>query len=162
MQYKKFILSFFDEGSQVEELNRFIRGHKVVKIEENILPDDHMWVFLVKYLDGELKDTASPQKRSEITKFIPEKELDASQLEKYKRLVDIRLELAKKYDVKAFVIFTNRELGEISKMDKISEEELLKIDGIGMSRMEQYGREFIKMLNPDEESGKTDQQDCPF
>ena len=162
MQYKKFILSFFDEGAQLEELNRFLRGHKVVKIDENFLPDNQMWLFLVKYIDGEQKDTASPQKRSEINKFIPEKELDANQLEKYKRLVDIRLELAKKYDVKAYVVFTNRELGEISKMDKVSEEELLKIDGVGMSRLEQFGREFIKMLNSDEESGNADQQDYPF
>ncbi len=161
MQYKKFILSFADEGSQEEEMNRFLRGHKIVKIDENFMPEEHMWVFLVKYLGGEQNGTSSPQKRSD-SKYIPEKDLDAKQLEKYKRFAEIRLELSKKYDIKAYVIFSNRELGELSKMENVNEQSLLNIDGYGKARLEQFGHEFLIMLHQNETSGNVDDENPPF
>ena len=53
MQYRKFILSLTDDGVQEAELNRFLRGHRILKVEQHFLPDDGLWAFLVSYLDGE-------------------------------------------------------------------------------------------------------------
>jgi hypothetical protein len=43
MQYKKFILSLTDEGAQEAELNRFLRGHRVLKVEQHFLEEDGIW-----------------------------------------------------------------------------------------------------------------------
>ena len=40
MQYKKFILSLTDDGVQEAELNRFLRGHRVLKVEQHFMHTD--------------------------------------------------------------------------------------------------------------------------
>lgn len=34
MQFKKFIISAADGGIEEEEVNRFLRGHRVIKVED--------------------------------------------------------------------------------------------------------------------------------
>ena len=99
MQYRKFVLSLGDEGQQEAELNRFLRGHCILKVEHLFLETELKWVFLVSYLDGEQKETAPIPRRNEQKKFDPEKELDKEQLERYQRYAEIRLNLAHKYAV---------------------------------------------------------------
>ena len=156
MQYRKFVISVGDEGMQEEELNRFLKNHRILKVEHVFVENDRQWVFLVSFLDGEQKETVSQARRSEQTKFDPEKELDKEQYARYQKYSEIRIALAKKYAVKAFVIFTNRELGELSKFEKLDVGILRKIDGIGDARISQYGMEFLSLLQADEASGKTD------
>ena len=161
MQYRKFVVPLADEGAMEDELNRFLRGHRILKVEHHFLEDERQWVFLVSYLDGEQKSTSPPLRRSELTRFDPEKELDKEQLARYHRYAEARLDLARKYAVKAFVVFTNRELGELSKMDSLSVEALRKVDGIGEGRINQYGLEFLDMVSADEKSGEPDGADLP-
>ena len=37
MQYKKFVLTLSDDGAQEAELNRFLRGHRVLKVEQHFM-----------------------------------------------------------------------------------------------------------------------------
>jgi len=156
MQYRKFVLSLGDEGLQEAELNRFLRGHRILKVEHLFLEAELQWVFLVSYLDGEQKETAPIPRRNEQKKFEPEKELDKEQLERYQRYAEIRLNLAHKYAVKAYVVFTNRELGELAKFDKLGVGELRQVEGVGEARISQYGMEFLELLNSNEKSGESD------
>lgn len=145
-----------DEGQQEAELNRFLRGHRILKVEHQFLERELQWAFLVSYLDGEQKETAPIARRNEQKKFEPEKELDKEQLERYQRYSELRLNLAHKYAVKAYVVFTNRELGELAKFEKLGVEELRQVEGVGEARISQYGMEFLEMLNSNETSGETD------
>ena len=69
MQYKKFILSLTDDGAQEADLNRFLRGHRVLKVEQHFLENDGIWAFLICYMDGEQKDTAPAVHRSNSERF---------------------------------------------------------------------------------------------
>lgn len=57
MQFKKFLLSLTDDGMQEAELNRFLRGRRIVKVEREYVSEDKLWAFLVSYLDGEQERT---------------------------------------------------------------------------------------------------------
>lgn len=50
MQYRKFVFSLADDGTQEAELNRFLRGHRVLKVEQHFIPENELWAFLVCYL----------------------------------------------------------------------------------------------------------------
>ena len=155
MQYRKFILSLTDDGGQEAELNRFLRGHRILKVEQHFMADDGLWAFLVSYLDGEQKDSARLAHRSG-ERFDPAKELTGEQLVRYQRYAAIRLQLARRDNVKAFVVFTNRELGEMAKMDALTLEALRRLDGVGDARISLYGEEFVRMASEthDKEDGK--------
>lgn len=111
MQYRNFVLSLTDDGAQEAELNRFLRGHRVLKVDQHFMEADALWAFLVCYMDGEQRDTAQAVHRSNNERFDPAKELTPDQLERYQHYAAIRLQLARRDNVKAFVVFTNRELG---------------------------------------------------
>ena len=155
MQFRKFVLSLGDEGMQEAEMNRFLRSHRVLKVEHQFVESDCLWAFLVSYLDGEQKETAPQARRSELKKFDPEKELTKEQLERYKKYAEVRLALSRKYSVSAFMVFTNRELGELSKFESLGVDELRKMDGVGEARISQYGMEFLTMLQADETGGES-------
>lgn len=154
MQYKKFVLPLSDDGTQEAELNRFLRGHRVVKVIQHFVENDALWAFLVCYLDGEQSETAPPARRSNTERFDPMRELTEEQFARYKHYSDIRMRLAHRDGVKAFVVFTNRELGEIARIEEgLTEALLRKIDGIGDARIERYGRDFLRLLNEDMSGG---------
>lgn len=70
MQYKKFILPLADDGAQEAELNRFLRGHRVLKVDQHFVESDGLWALLVCYLDGEQRDAAPPARRSNTYNFL--------------------------------------------------------------------------------------------
>ncbi len=146
MQYKKFLLPLTDDGRQEAELNSFLRGHRVLKVESRYIDDAAMWAFLVSYMDGEQQHTAPPAGRNG-SSFEPAKELTPEQLRRYELYSDVRLQMARKHDVKAFIIFSNRDLAAIAKNEPLTVETLRQVKGIGESRIEQYGQEFVQTVN---------------
>lgn len=72
-----------------------------------------------------------------------ERDLDAALLT---RLKEMRLTLAKRQGVPAFVVFTDATLREICARRPQTEEELMRVPGIGVRKCQQYGREVLKVL----------------
>ena len=64
----------------------------------------------------------------------------------FARLREVRKELAKAEQVPAYAIFTNEQLAEIAKALPLSANALSKIEGVGESRVEKYGGQFLKVL----------------
>ena len=64
----------------------------------------------------------------------------------FARLREVRKELAKAEQVPAYAIFTNEQLAEIAKILPVSAHALSKIEGVGESRVEKYGGQFLKVL----------------
>ena len=142
MQYKKFVMSLGDDGTQEAELNRFLRRHNVVNVERQFIEESSMWVFLVCYEDDR------QSKSSQRERFNPASELTEGQLERYKRYSDIRMQLANKNKVPVYIIFTNRELAELARLEERPTELMLRsMKGMGDVKMEKYGKDFLRLLN---------------
>lgn len=163
MQFKKFILSIGDDGAQEADLNRFLRSHRVLKVEQHFMAADSFWAILVSYLEGDPVSAAPPATRSNTSKTDPEKELTSGQLERYRRYVDIRLKIARREGIKAYHVFTNHELVEMAKKEALSIAQIGSIDGVGEKRAQQYGSEFLEEIPmQNETSGILDGADCLF
>ena len=77
-------------------------------------------------------------------KAIEEKGLNADQLQQLK---DLRLKLARQAGVPAFVVFTDATLRAMCAHLPKTREQLLEVPGVGVRKCEQYGEEFLALLN---------------
>ena len=68
---------------------------------------------------------------------------DPSLLSKLKKL---RLQLAKKKDVPAFIIFSDRTLIEMTNLKPQSLEEMLYVNGVGKQKLDLYGEVFLEVI----------------
>ena len=77
-------------------------------------------------------------------KAIEEKDLNADHLQQLK---DLRLKLARQAGVPAFVVFTDATLRAMCAHLPKTREQLLAVPGVGVRKCEQYGEEFLALLN---------------
>lgn len=54
MQIKLFTIPVFGSDSIEEEMNRFLRGHRILQLERHFCADNGgYWAILVEYVDGD-------------------------------------------------------------------------------------------------------------
>lgn len=64
----------------------------------------------------------------------------------FERLRKVRLELAKREDMPAFYIFTDKVLTDLAYEKPISYEKLIEIKGIGEEKLNKYGDYFLEEI----------------
>jgi ATP-dependent DNA helicase RecQ len=73
----------------------------------------------------------------------------------FETLRKLRYEIAKEDEVPAYVIFSDAALRQMETLRPMSDEEFLAIDGVGKTKLEKYGSEFIKAIIEFQKSKKT-------
>ena len=164
MQIRIFTLPVISSRQSEDELNRFLRSHRVLQVERHFCPDNGgYWAVLVEYVDGDPVAEAPPASRREKKDF--SKELDGAALQRFEHFKHIRREIASTNNIPAYLVFTNEELALLAKMPPLTEENTRQVKGIAPQRLKDYVRYFIETGNG-EESGTSDgadsQQGQPF
>lgn len=163
MQFKFFQILSTDKAA-VEELNLFLRSHRVVSVQKefSLIEDACVWNFCVEYLDMESKSEFKNRKSDSIDyKDI----LSPSEFETFNLLRDLRKELAQKEGIPVYSVCTNDQFVAMiqNRCDSIGA--LKKIPGFGDAKADKYGVAFLKILltldkkEPDETSGESDDPD---
>ncbi len=143
MQIKLFTIPINNIEDYNNELNAFLRSHKIVQVEKHLLQtgNSHSWCFYISYIDS----SSSPVKISSGKKKIDYKEvLTEEEFAKFSALREIRKKIAKDEAVSAYIVFTDAELAEITKLDELSLSSIKKIKGIGEKKAEKYGNKLIE------------------
>ena len=146
MQVKIFTISCAESNETNEELNRFLRGNKIVNVEKQfyIVNGQAYWSFCVTYLLTQNQNQSSQDKKDKVDyKSI----LDEKSFARFTQLRAMRKILSEQDVVPAYAIFTDVELSLISQLDEINENNILKIQGIGEKRVEKYGKKLCEMYN---------------
>jgi len=153
MQIKLFTVSVGDNGSALQEMNTFLRGNKILNINENFVgsPDGAYWCFSVRYMER-----ADPGMEKDRKKTDYRTVLDEVTFTKFSKLREKRKKIAAEEGVSAFIIFTDEELAELARLDEITEKSMLGIKGIGEKKVERFARHFITKENNDEASGQSE------
>jgi len=153
MQIKIFTYSLMPDVQQEEELNLFLRSHKVVDVrrEMGLMNGNNVWTFCVTYLadNGVVASTAKGGK-------IDYREvLDEPTFKVFSQLRKIRKTIADEEAVPAYAIFTDAELAELSKLEALTLEKMQSVPGIGKRKLEKYANRIITKMNnmPNETSG---------
>ena len=132
-------------GDSEERLNRFLAGHRILKVERHFVPagSDSFWAYQVEY--GE---AASPgAKAGPARKMVDYKEeLNEADFAFFLELKIWRKARAEEEAVDAFNVFTNAQLAAIAEQRPVSLEALKGIPGIGQGRVDKYGAEVLKLV----------------
>jgi len=148
MQLKVFSLSAQGGDEAAEELNRFLRGHRVIAVERRLIepPGGAYWTFCVEYLErgGEGGGIGAADRAR---RGIDYKEvLNEADFVVFAKLRDLRKVMAEKEGVPAYSVFTNEQLAAMVTGRVDSQAALGKIDGVGSARLEKYGAAFVDAL----------------
>lgn len=160
MQIKFFTIPITAVSDYNEELNAFLRSHKVVETEKQLVQTSNgdYWCICISYLVSGVAENSSREK----TDYI--KTLEPDVFARFSRLREIRKKIAADDGVSAYVVFTDAELAEIAKLPELTMTSLKKIKGIGDKKTEKYGAPFLQMFKTgnDETSRVTDAPDNLF
>jgi superfamily II DNA helicase RecQ len=149
-QYASFYVSPFGEKSVTDELNIFLRSHRIINVEKKLIDGERGtgWVFLVEYGNTDSKNTSSNASSQRIDY---REVLNTAEYALYDKLRDLRKQIAEKSGIPVYAVFTNDQLaGMIKKPPKIPKD-LLSISGVGEARIKQYGEPFLKLFLAEEQ-----------
>lgn len=149
MEFKLFTIPAIGRESMVEEMNKFLRSHKVLETKTELVnnKEEIYWCFCIKYL-GKQDDFVPGTPKKDYKQL-----LSAEVFVVFSRLREIRKALAAEDGVPAYAVFTDEELSKIATLSPITEKEILGISGIGDKKMERYGRKMLELYLNHEKNG---------
>ena len=127
-----------------EEVNRFLRGHRVMTIDRQF-SEEHggYWTLLVTWQENGSPAAPEPAYRS--VKRDYREILTDEQFDLFAKMKDLRRELANKENKPAYAFFTDEELSQIVRLPQISVAAMKQIKGVGR-RAEKYGPQFVGLV----------------
>ena len=159
MQIKIFNIPIGADESMTEELNHFLRAHKIIDIKKDLamLGENTCWTFCITYMqDGRSLDN----NRASGGKVDYKDVLDAEIFERFSNLRKLRKQIADNEAIPAYAVFTDAELAEIAKLSPLTLAGMQKIPGIGKKKMEKYGNVLVENIQTiaDEENGISERE----
>ncbi|MDO4629773.1 MAG: HRDC domain-containing protein [Planctomycetia bacterium] len=144
MQFKIFQIPASGSDEIEDEMNQFLRSHRIVSTRSELVNDDHhsFWCFCIEYIDGKLIEKSD---RREPPKDYKE-ELSEKEFSVFVHLRDLRKQIAEQEAVAAFILWTNKQMCEMVKNRCITKADLKKIDRFGESKVEKYGDRILEIL----------------
>ena len=108
-----FFISPFSEKSVTDELNAFLRSHRIVNVEKRLVDGERGtgWVFLIEYGTAENSKNVSNASRVDYREI-----LNAGEYALFEKLRTLRKELAEKSNIPAYAVFTNEQLATMVYM----------------------------------------------
>ena len=154
MQIKIFTIPVTFSSSQEEEINRFLRSHRVLTVDRHFSSEDGgYWSLLVTYQENGSPEAPFPVSRNGKKDY--RELLDDGQFALFARLKDVRREIAKQENIPAYAVFTDDELSQIVQLKEMTVDSMKSIKGIG-KRAEKYGEMFLqKNASAEDETGGT-------
>jgi superfamily II DNA helicase RecQ len=149
MAYRFFQVSVRDSGVAEEELNRFLRGHRVLSVDRRWvdLGTESYWSFCVDYLEPASTSGSSARPSGEQRGKVDYREvLNPEQFAAFVKLRTLRQAISKEEAVPVYVVFTNEQLAAMVQKGAASKADLGRIDGVGEARVQKYGERFLACL----------------
>ena len=152
MQIKLFTIPVSDNGAAVEEMNRFLRGNKILEVESELISNQNgsYWCFCVRYIEKTGTEDIIKEK------IDYKKVLDEATFSRFSKLREIRKKVAAEEGLPAYAVFTDEELAGLAKLETITRKGMLSIKGIGDKKVERFGSHFVTGTEKDEKTGLAD------
>lgn len=141
-QYASFFVSPFGEPTVCDELNLFLRSHRIVNVDKRLFDGERGtgWLFLVEY-GTETRSATANQPRTDYREVLTEQEFAL-----FEKLRDLRKTVAEKGSVPVYSVFTNDQLAAMVKKVPATLKEIAALPGVGEARTKQFGEQFVKFF----------------
>lgn len=152
MQYKFFTIPIKEPAAAEEDLNKFLRSHRVLNVYRDFVSDSgaSCWCCCVEYLDSNSEGRNIPHELS--AKVDYRTILTEDEFARFRVLRECRKAISVEDAVPAYAVFIDEQLASIAKLKEISSSSLKTISGIGEKKIEKYAERFVKLWN--EKSGE--------
>ena len=149
MELKFFSIPARDPAEFGEELNRFLRGHRVLAVQRELVREDGgaWWAICVEYLalaPGVSKNGAAGPAKPKVDY---RERLNDAEFAVFSRLREVRKTLAEREAVPVYAVFTNEQIAAMVTGGVNTLQGLRGIEGVGDSRAEKYGEAFLAVLS---------------
>jgi len=142
MQIKIFTIPIISGEAQEQEMNTFLRSKRVLQTESQLISNEHgdFWCFCIKYLeDGSGKISSTGRRKVDYKEV-----LDELSFQRFARMREIRKRLAKEEGIPAYAIFTDEELSNLAKIEKLTPIKMQSVKGVGEKKVQKYAQHFIE------------------
>jgi superfamily II DNA helicase RecQ len=125
------------------ELNSFCGSHRIASIEKQFVANGEQsyWAICVSYLDNEKKIILPGKSKIDYREVLEERDFAI-----FSKLRSLRKTLAEKEGLPTYALFTNEQLADMVRDRVKSLSGLSNIAGVGKSRIDKYGKEFLEIL----------------
>ena len=149
LQIRTFVIPISDAGESAEEMNRFLRGHKVMEISHQLVNNEHgaMWCFCVKYIESAV---FSPAAHFSGNKIDYKQALSPEVFQIFSRLRELRKAIATEENIPAYAVFTDEELASLAKLPEITVQSMRSVKGVGDKKVERFAEKIITGLQEKE------------
>ncbi len=151
MQIRIFTIPLQDDGTEQEIMNRFLRGHKILQVDQHFRdhPAGATWCFCIHYLDPGITGTREKRKGKKVDyKTV----LSGPAFALFSQMREIRKEIAKTEGLPAFAVFTDEELAKITALPALTAAQLKTIDGFGDKKIERFGIPMLEKLRQESQN----------
>ena len=154
LQYAAFLIPLYPGSAEQEEMNRFLRGHRIVQTRKELVTNNAAshWAILVEYLDNQDKKTGEQIK----SKIDYKETLNPADFSLYSKLREIRKKLAEENGLPVYAVCTNEQLAEIAKRRPLTLTECMKIEGIGQGKADKYIPAFLDCITSEKNENTSD------
>ena len=131
-----------------DDLNRFLRGHRVLAVERELVREEGgaYWAVCVEFLPLVGGGAASQGGVAGKPKVDYKEVLGDADFAVFSRLRQLRKEAAERDGLPVYAVFTNEQMAAMvtGKVDSLAG--MQKIEGVGGARIEKYGAAFLAVL----------------
>jgi len=135
-------------GDAEDELNRFLRGHRVTAIERQfaVVGGAPMWCLAVEYLDAGAPTATGDPSGLRKNRVDYRETLPPDEFARFSKLRELRKQAAEAEGLPVYAIFTNEQLAAVARSCPKTMGELQAIDGIGEAKAKRYGGRVLDLL----------------
>jgi len=160
LQYASFLLPLHAGSAEQDELNRFLRGHRIVQTRKELVATDGAshWAILAEYLESPEKSTGEQQIRGKVDY---KEVLNAVDFALFSKLREVRKKLAEENGLPVYAVCTNEQLAEIAKRKPKNLTECMQIEGIGQGKADKFVPGLLECIKT-ENNGSNENTTTPF
>ena len=153
MEIKVFCVHALAADEDLEEVNKFLRSHRVLQVDKTFCSEGGYWSVFVTYQEQGATASSGGQDVHRRQKVDYKEVLTPEAYSRFEYMRGIRGELARKEGLAAFLIFSDRELAKIAELGEVTADALDALPGIDDKKRQKYGRYFITTVGEDETGG---------
>jgi superfamily II DNA helicase RecQ len=148
MQMMFFAIPARCDGGLQEDLNRFLRSHRVMTVHRELVAqgDNSFWALAVEYMEGSASSSPETASRSGKQRVDYKEVLSPEDFALFAKLREWRKTTAEKEGIPVYAVLTNEQLAAIATKRPESITALRGIEGIGAGKSDKYGQGVLPLL----------------
>jgi len=137
-QINTFFVPLSGGETFLNEMNTFLRGHRVLQIEKSFAGNG--WAFCVEWLEGtQTSPRPSYQRRIDYRDV-----LEPEVFERFAKLRERRKAIAQEDGVPPYMVMTDAQMAEAVKDGEPTLDVLKRVEGFGEARLSKYGERLCR------------------